>query len=422
MCTFYSRAGLLALCLAAALPALSQSRSFIKLSGFNQDLVAEGTGNAPLATQRTTTTVDAPKTVGSNKVLYTKNFRGGANATTAPPYGLPDDGIIGAANDNYQLAPYDANNSVLLVNNGDSAVLSLLPNNTYEIISAVGLNAQGTSTVTLRIHYADSTSLVQTTNLVYPDWFLTNASYPIVQSAMGRTDRDTDAFDGTATNPHLFRYTFTLSAADRVKPIRSLVFRKTAGSGRFLFMAASGTNALSAPVLLPADSLSPTSFKASWRSVPNATAYHWEVSTDSLFRTYAPLYLRNKATTDTTVTVTGLAANTTYYYRVRAARAGGSSLYTRAAQVPTFTGLFPTVSVGQVAVYPNPNNGGFFLTGLGTGNVYIEMLNALGRPVATFSNRGQNTIRVNENVPSGLYILRISQRGNTQLRRVQINR
>jgi len=58
---------------------------------------------------------------------------------------------------------------------------------------------------------------------------------------------------------------------------------------------------------------------ANWTSVPGASSYRLDVATSNTFGTgsYVPGY-QNLPVAGTSQNVTGLAANTFYYYRVRA--------------------------------------------------------------------------------------------------------
>jgi len=56
---------------------------------------------------------------------------------------------------------------------------------------------------------------------------------------------------------------------------------------------------------------------ANWTSVSGATSYRLDVSLSNAFGSYVPGY-QNLPVGGTSQNVTGLAANTFYYYRVRA--------------------------------------------------------------------------------------------------------
>ena len=73
-----------------------------------------------------------------------------------------------------------------------------------------------------------------------------------------------------------------------------------------------------APSAQSATNVTSSSFTANWRSVSGATDYRLDVSTSNSFTTYVPGYQNLSVGNVISYPVTGLSANTTYYYRVRA--------------------------------------------------------------------------------------------------------
>jgi hypothetical protein len=59
-----------------------------------------------------------------------------------------------------------------------------------------------------------------------------------------------------------------------------------------------------------------SSFTANWTNVPGASSYRLDVSTSSSFGTYVSGY-NDRTVLGNSQIVTGLTANTFYYYRVR---------------------------------------------------------------------------------------------------------
>jgi hypothetical protein len=90
-----------------------------------------------------------------------------------------------------------------------------------------------------------------------------------------------------------------------------------------------------APRALKATNVTANSFTANWRSVSNATGYRLDVATDSSFTNYVPGYQDLDVGNVTSKDVTGLAARTLYYYRVRAYNGNGTSLNSNVVQVKT---------------------------------------------------------------------------------------
>ena len=90
-----------------------------------------------------------------------------------------------------------------------------------------------------------------------------------------------------------------------------------------------------APRALKATNVTATSFTANWRGVSGATGYRLDVATDSSFTNFVPGYQDLDVGNVTTKNVTGLAARTIYYYRVRAYNSNGTSPNSNVVQVKT---------------------------------------------------------------------------------------
>ncbi|MBL7851126.1 MAG: fibronectin type III domain-containing protein [Cyclobacteriaceae bacterium] len=85
-----------------------------------------------------------------------------------------------------------------------------------------------------------------------------------------------------------------------------------------------------------------SSFTANWGAVASATSYRLDVSTSSGFGSFVTGY-NNLTVSGTSQPVTGLAVNTTYYYRVRAVNGGGTSANSTVITMATATSP-PSVS------------------------------------------------------------------------------
>ncbi len=106
----------------------------------------------------------------------------------------------------------------------------------------------------------------------------------------------------------------------------------------------------SAPVATAASNLTCTSFNANWGADSVATTYYLDVSTNPNFSSFVAGYNNLNVGNVTTYNVTGLTANTTYYYRLRAADGSFTSSNSNTIIVSTTTcGQGPAAPVATAA-------------------------------------------------------------------------
>ncbi len=103
-----------------------------------------------------------------------------------------------------------------------------------------------------------------------------------------------------------------------------------------------------APLATAATNVAQTSFTANWNASAGATAYLLEVATDSIFRLIVPGYSNLNVGNVLTQNVAGLAAATTYFYRLRASNAGGAGGTSNMISVTTVVAT-PPVPVATAA-------------------------------------------------------------------------
>jgi hypothetical protein len=92
-----------------------------------------------------------------------------------------------------------------------------------------------------------------------------------------------------------------------------------------------------APTALKPTNETASRFTANWRRVSGATGYRLDVSTSSTFASYVPGYQDRNVGNVTSQNVTGLAANTFYYYRVRTYNGNGTSRNSNVIRAKTKT-------------------------------------------------------------------------------------
>jgi hypothetical protein len=80
-----------------------------------------------------------------------------------------------------------------------------------------------------------------------------------------------------------------------------------------------------APRALNASNVTATSFTANWNAVSGATGYRLDVAIDSSFNNFVQGFHDKDVSNSTSYVVTGLSANTSYYYRLRAYNGNGTS-------------------------------------------------------------------------------------------------
>ncbi|MFY9308149.1 MAG: fibronectin type III domain-containing protein, partial [Bacteroidia bacterium] len=106
-----------------------------------------------------------------------------------------------------------------------------------------------------------------------------------------------------------------------------------------------GTTAPISPTATPADNFTCTSFNANWGAVPGAITYYLDVATDASFGPSTLSTYNNKNTGNvTTLNVTGLTPNVTYYYRLRADNGCSISLYSNTISAGTTAPISPTAT------------------------------------------------------------------------------
>jgi len=223
-------------------PNVAEQIKAIGLTGFNEDVVSNGTNASPAST--TSQAFDD----GNGAVLYANGYTN-ASGVAQTPGGLPTGGNFASTQSTsriYQLASYSSSNALLLrsasattYGGSVSGTLSFQSQyrGTYNTLYILGSTGSGTGTVNYTINFADATTATGT--LTFADWYLVGANS---QSAikLKRVARSTGVYD-TRYDFNLFELPITISAANQAKTINSIGFTwVNTGSARINIMAVTG--------------------------------------------------------------------------------------------------------------------------------------------------------------------------------------
>ena len=115
-----------------------------------------------------------------------------------------------------------------------------------------------------------------------------------------------------------------------------------------ILLQLSSASAPAAPVAAAATSTSSSGFTANWAASSGATAYYLDVSTSNGFTSFVSGYNNLSVGTLSSEPVNGLAASTTYYYRIRASNSAGTSGNSNTITVTTSAGA-PAAPVAAAA-------------------------------------------------------------------------
>lgn len=283
-------------------------------SGFNADVIANGIGTASSSTNND---VD-----GVSYVFISKDFQ--LTSTSTPlTYGLPVNGTINTAITSttglsYQLAPYNANNSLRLSNTTTSGTLTFsnpIPAITLYMLAVGG---SGAATVNAVVNFSDSTT--QTfTGVSIADWY-GGSNYAI--QGIGRINLNNNNLEsGNGTNPRLYQIPLAISSANQAKNIVSVTITKTSTGGEipniFAF-SADAYNSCQPPTNINAVTTN-TGATLSWTAPTSApsSGYEYYYSTSSTAPTATTTPTGSVTAGTTSVPLSNLATGQTYYFWVR---------------------------------------------------------------------------------------------------------
>ncbi|RZK97699.1 MAG: hypothetical protein EOO62_27615 [Hymenobacter sp.] len=213
---------------------VSYSQVPLTAASFTADIIANGTAALPPASS-TTADVDGVGFYFISQDYYT--------ATTPHTSGLPNSGLIpnsvaGLSGLTYQLASYNANNSLRLAGATSGAVTFATPTAATEVY-VLGSSGSALSTVTMTVNYSDGTTTAFT-GQTYPDWFTTSAAQNVYgMSARASATTPISVVTAAGTAPFLDQVKLTIPAAKATTPITSITVANTTAASVMQVMAVS---------------------------------------------------------------------------------------------------------------------------------------------------------------------------------------
>ncbi|MBS1588859.1 MAG: T9SS type A sorting domain-containing protein [Bacteroidetes bacterium] len=318
----------------------------VSLTGFNADVVANGIG---LPTTSTTIAYDSAGST-ANYSLNSQDYQQTATSSL-PTYYLPTTRILSSlvtTGLTYQLAPYNANNSLRLIGTSGTTNTGTLtfptPYNLIGDVYIIGSSGSGSSTASVTITFSDNTTQSGGT-FVFNDWF-NNTPYAVGGfGRVGRSSGTLDASAGSGGNPRLYEMKITLALANYTKTIKSVTVTRTTGSATtstLNIMAITVDHQSCLPVQNLVVSTVPTMTTAgfTWSAVSGATSYEYAIQTSATPPVTGTLIGTNS------LNATGLNNGTTYYLFVRARCSGTTTSIWNSIQFSTVA--CPTVTASTI--------------------------------------------------------------------------
>jgi PKD repeat protein len=189
----------------------------VSVTGFNKDVIADGTAGA-LASTNVTNGFDQ-----AGWAFVAQNFNG--LTTCALPMSRTINSNI-TSGLTYVLNDYTQNNALYLTANNSPASLSFNVFRSASVVYVLGTTGSGSSVANITVNFNDGTNQVFTNNN-FPDWFNT----PGAANSIGRVNVNNNNLECGAGGPNLAQITLPISVANSLKPITSIDVNRTSASG-----------------------------------------------------------------------------------------------------------------------------------------------------------------------------------------------
>ncbi|MFP5437592.1 MAG: GEVED domain-containing protein [Bacteroidia bacterium] len=290
-------------------------QSLTVASGYNEDVIANGVGDA---SSSTTSDID-----NSGYAFLSADFRATASSA-APARSLPANGIITSeanANVVFNFAPYSDDNALKLVTAAATGTLTFTEQVSATNLYFIATSGSGDSDLDITVNFTDGTSQTNT-ELFIPDWY-GGTAIPTAKAGVGRVSRFDNGMQGNAADPRMYQLTISIDIANQNKVIESVTVTKNTVSGALNIFGVSAKLVSDCPEMASASGASSTftTGAVSWALASAGSSaditYTVEVATDADFTTPiegSPF----TNVTGTTQALTGLTIDTTYYFRVKA--------------------------------------------------------------------------------------------------------
>ncbi|MHA3788065.1 Ig-like domain-containing protein [Flavobacterium hauense] len=232
------------------------SFSTVALTGFNADIIAEGTGGN--ANAKATQPIDGANAYYAKDFVPANPHSSGASAA-AYGAGLPNNGTINSTATSgliFQLAGYTGNNALVLRNSlTNTGTLTFSQQKKAQKVYVAWVSAEGANNVDVTVNFADGSSQVFAAQQA-ADWWSDAAPSSTIKAAgpLGRVSVITTAgwapvnsFSGL-TQTYLFQKEFELNSANFNKGIVSVAFTKVTSSNAATTTAILGISICETPV------------------------------------------------------------------------------------------------------------------------------------------------------------------------------